>query len=513
MRLTNIYKKSLCGLIVALSVVSCELDKDPVASYSDVTEGIENSGLSEVIFKDKAAVESHLTTLYQQMRDRQEHWYLDALLIAEAHSDNAYAGTTGAEVVPFETNSIEGSNSVLARDWNRFLEDIARANKLIVGVEGVSGISEAEKESYISQAKIFRAMIMFDMVRMWGNFPVITTVAGDITADNVEDMYPVYFPAQNTVEEAYAQIETDLTEALNNPYSLDNDESDKTLFTKSVARAMLAKVYAEKPLRDYNKVIKYADELAADGFALVDDFSDLWGTNNDENGVATDAKMRNTVESILEAHFMPGSGNWCTWMFGRDLSNWDSNFTWAKWVTPSRDLIKLFESEGDEVRLKESIVYYECMWSNYYPSDNYPFMYKCRSAFNSIIYLRYADILLLKAEALIMKDSPDLEAAANIIDGVRNRAGLGKLASSVRSNQESMLEALLKERRLELAFEGERWYDLVRLNKVEEVMNAVYSKDSGRKAQIAQFNENSYLLPIPQGAIDQNENLIQNPGY
>ena len=68
-------------------------------------------------------------------------------------------------------------------------------------------------------------------------------------------------------------------------------------------------------------------------------------------------------------------------------------------------------------------------------------------------------------------------------------------------------------RRMELAFEGQRWYDLCRLNKVEEVMNAVYAKDSGRLAQENLFNENSYLLAIPQGAIDQNENLVQNPGY
>ena len=497
---------------MTLSVTACDLDYDPVASYSDVTEGITDDGEKEAIFKDKAAVESHLTTLYNQMRDRQEHWYLDALLIAEAHSDNAYAGTTGAEVVPYETNAIEGSNSVLKRDWDRFLEDVARANKLIVGVDEVSGLSETERESYRNQAKIFRALIMFDMARMWGSFPVITTVAGDITAENVEEMYPVYFPAQNTEEEAYQQIEKDLTDALNSSATPDNDASDKTRFTKSVARAMLAKVYAEKPLRDYAKVIQYADALKADGFALVEDFNDLWGTIG-EDGAVENCKMRNTVESILEAQFLPGNGNWCTWMFGRDLSNWDSNFTWAKWVTPSRDLIKAFQSEGDDIRFNESIRYYECNWSNYYPMNEYPFMYKCRSAFNSIIYLRYADILLLKAEALIMKDSPDLSAAADIIDQVRARVGLGKLSSSTRSSKDAMLEALLKERRLELAFEGERWYDLVRLNKVEEVMNAVYAKDSGRKSQVNLFNENSYRLPIPQGAIDQNDNLQQNPGY
>lgn len=361
MKLRTIFYGLTSGLLLGLS--SCSLNYEPLDTYSDVTEGVTSDG-TKIVFKDKAAVESHLTTLYNQMRDRQEHWYVDLLLISDSHSDNAYAGTTGAEVVPFENNSIEGSNSVLERDWNRYLEDVARANKLICNID-----------------------------------------------------------------------------------------------------------------------------------------------------LVTDAKMRNTKESILEAQFTSGAGNWCTWMFGRDLVNWNNNFTWAKWVTPSRDLISAFKQEGDEVRFKESIVYYDCNWSNYYPSDNYPFMYKCRSANSSIIKYRYADVLLLKAEALIMQDTPDLEGAADIIDEVRDRAKLGALPTSVRSNKNVLLNALLKERRLELAFEGQRWFDLVRLDKVEEVMNAVYSKDSGRKAQIYTFDKNSYRLPIPQSVIDANDKIHQNPGY
>src|SRR5690606_1918217 len=131
-------------------------------------------------------------------------------------------------------------------------------------------------------------------------------------------------------------------------------------------------------------------------------------------------------------------GNWVTWMFGRDLSNYNSNFTWAKWVTPSRDLIKTFQTEGDQIRFSESVVYYQTTWSNYYPSNNYPFMYKTRSAYSSIIKFRYADILLLKAEALIMKDSPDLNAAATIINPVRARVGLSALSSPVRGTKTFM---------------------------------------------------------------------------
>jgi hypothetical protein len=75
------------------------------------------------------------------------------------------------------------------------------------------------------------------------------------------------------------------------------------------------------------------------------------------------------------------------------------------------------------------------------------------------------------------------------------------------------LNAYLNERRLELAFEGERWFDLVRLDKVEDVMNAVFSKDEGRPAQKYPYDKFSYKLPIPQDVIDQNPNLEQNPGY
>ncbi|MCD8176496.1 MAG: RagB/SusD family nutrient uptake outer membrane protein [Tannerellaceae bacterium] len=490
-----------------LTLGGCSLDYDPLDTYSDVTEGM-NDGES-VVFKDKAAVASHMQTIYNQMRDRQEHWYMDLLLIAESHADNAYAGTTGAEVVPFETNGIEGSNSVIQRDWERYLEDVARANKLICNIDDVrdNSLTTAERESYKAQAKIFRAMVYFDMVRLWGNVPVITTVAGDITSDTIGEIYDEYFPEQNTELEVYQQIEEDLLDAVKS--APDNNRADKTLFTKSVARTLLAKVYAEKPLRDYDKVIQYCNEVEADGFDLVNDFRDLFGMNDENN----DARERNTVESILEAQFFSGSGNWCSWMFGKDLLDPNYSFSWAKWVTPSRDLVRAYQSENDEIRLNESVVYYKCSWSNYYPANNYAFMYKCRSGVSSIIKYRFDDVLLLKAEAMIMKDNPDLAGAADIIDRVRTRVGLAKLDATTKATKERMLDALLKERRLELAFEGQRWFDLVRLDKVEEVMNAVYAKDSGRLPQVYLFDETSYLLPIPQALIDQNPKLEQNPGY
>ncbi|MDR0541687.1 MAG: RagB/SusD family nutrient uptake outer membrane protein [Dysgonamonadaceae bacterium] len=504
----------LCSLM--LSVLSCSLNYDPVDTYSDVTEGFIQDSV-KVVFKDKAAVLNQRQVILNRYRDGQEHWYLDMLLLGESHSDNAYAGSPNAETTPFEVNSIEGSNTNLNRDWNGHMGNVSRANLLICYIDSVKdpSLTEAERKQYKAEAKIFRAMVYFDMVRIWGNVPLVTSVAGDITAETIEEVYPAYFPPQTEEKTVYEQVERDLLEAL--PDAPDNNPSDKTQMSKSVARALLAKVYAEKPLRDYSKVIQYCDELAADGFSLVSDFSELFGVvlaDNTQppgpNNRALNAIAHHTKETILEAYFAPGSGSWVTWMFGRPLEDWNNSFTWAKWITPSRDVVKAFRSEGNDLRLAESVVYYSCGWNIYYPAANYAFMYKCRSAYNSVIKFRYADILLLKAEALIM-GSGDLNGAAAIINQTRNRAGLGNLPSSATANKEALLNAYLKERRLELAFEGQRWFDLVRLDKVESVLNKL--KDEGRPALVYPYDANSYRLPIPQAVMDQNPNLIQNPGY
>src|SRR5690606_21726500 len=205
-----------------LLISSCSLNKDPLDSFSDVTQGVDEKG-KEVVFKDKAAVQNHLQTLYRQMRDRQEHWYVDLLLIAESHADNAYAGTTGAEVLPFENNSIEGSNSVINRDWRRYLEDMGRANRLIVYVDSVAdnSLSSTEINTLESRRHIVRGLVMFDMVRICGAIPVATRRAEDLTGENVEDVYDDYFPKQATEIEAYEQVVKDCTEALQ--YAPDND--------------------------------------------------------------------------------------------------------------------------------------------------------------------------------------------------------------------------------------------------------------------------------------------------
>ena len=489
--------------LVAAMMVGCSLEQDPISDPTELTEGVLNDSVAAVL-KDKQAAIDQRKNLYELLRNRQEHWSLDMLLIAEAHSDNAYAGTTGAEVVPYETNSIDASNSVLSRDWTRYLADVAQANVLINGLDELKAknlVSDAEYRQWQAEGRIFRALIMFDMARLWGSFPVITSIAKTISSDNVEEVYPTYFPPKMTSEECYQQVISDLEDGAQN--APDFSQTDRTLLTKTVAQAMLAKVYAERPVQDYAKVIEYAEKVRnTAGLSLEADFSTLWGYDEEKK----DCVKRNTTEGILEVHYSTGNGNWETWMYGRQLDNWDYYFTWAKWITPSRDLISDFNAEGDDIRFNESVVYYECTWANYYPASHYPFMYKCRSSYNNRYKLRLADILLMEAEAYAHQGNA--QQAASLVNQIRQRVNLKDIDASG-----DMVEKVLHERRLELAFEGQRWFDLCRNGKVEQYMNAVYAKDAGRLEQKRLYDENSYLLPLPQTALDENINLEQNPGY
>ncbi|WP_321437940.1 RagB/SusD family nutrient uptake outer membrane protein [uncultured Bacteroides sp.] len=489
----------------ALLMGSCSLNYDPISDYSELTFGNE-AGTSGTKYQTKAEMQQQYDNIYKSIQDAQESWYMDMLVFAETHADNAYSGGTDAELVQLESNKQDGTNKNIERDWTSFLEYIVSANRVICNVDSVpdNTLTDAERKQWKAEASIWRAWVLFDMTRLWGEVPVVTQETPNITATNVKDMYPILFPARNSVEDVYKQIISDLQYGLQ--YAPNADATNKFKLTKSVAKTLLAKVYAEAPARDYAKVIEYCESIKKDGFSLVANYSDLFSVNDSK----TDVNYRNTSESIFEVVYPLGSGSWVTWMFGIDQCDPSSTYNWAKWITPSRDLIQAYENEGDNVRMNEAIVWGQPSWSIHYPSDHYPFMYKTRSKYNSILKFRLADVLLLEAEAYAAQGN--LTSAADLVDQIRVRAKLAKLDASAKSSKDNMVNAVLKERRLELAFEGQRWFDLVRTGKVYEVMNSLNSRDSGRK-KMATFTESSLLLPVPQTQIDSNPNLTQNKGY
>jgi starch-binding outer membrane protein, SusD/RagB family len=489
-------------------LVSCSLNEDPISDYSERTIGGSDSTGSTVKYKTRAQMLTQYEALYNILKGNNglENWNLDMLVISETHADNAYRGATDAELTQLEQQKQNGINKNIERDWNAFYNLIGAANRVICNVDSVPdpALTAAERKQWKSEALILRSWVMFDMVRLWGGIPLVLTEPPAINAENIKEVYPLYYPARNTAEEVYTQIILDLNTALEPGGAPAIKTDDKFIFSKTVANALLAKVYAEQPVRDYTKVIDYCDKVEQD-VSLVSNYGDLFAVNDGK----TDAKLRHSAESIFEVPFSDG-GNWNTWMFGVDETDPNSKYDWAKWITPSRDLIAAFDKEGDVIRKRVSIIYAAVSWSNEYPSNAYPFMHKFPSKFNSVIKLRLADILLLKAEAYA--NQGNLVEASNIVNRIRTRVNLPGLSGSVTSSQNSMIDAVLNERRLELAFECQRWFDLVRNGKVIEVLNTLNSRDPGR-LPMDMVTENSVLLPLPQSQIDINPSLVQNPGY
>jgi hypothetical protein len=510
------------GLLILLS--SCSLTYDPVGAYSDVTEGME-AGLA---FTRKADVIAHRQSMYIALKEC-EHFYQDVLLFAEIHSDNAYAGNEGGAPPGFEKNDVADmmAKPPLQRGWNRRMANIALANKLISNIDNVPdpALTDGERRQYKAEALIYRAMLYYDMALLWGRVPVVIVEAGDITAENIGEAYEKYFPKQNTEEEVYTQIEEDLLAALPDAPA---DNNDKTICSKGLACTLLAKLYADNTsFRNYDNVIQYCDQVRELGFSLTEDFSDLFGVQLQDpasppgaTNLAINAKRRNTEEGIFEIQFSAAGdrGSFNNQIFGPLLDNF-TPVTFANWVLPSHELIDLYESESGDKRYPETIVYYGGTQLGFnpprdwgYTTDHYPHMYKFRSSFSSNIKYRYADVLLLKAEALILKSGPDLAGAADLINQIRRRAGLQNLPSPATATKDAALETLLRERRKELAFEGHRWNDLVRLEKMEERLNAFRERDPYSRIT-NRFTRTHYKFPIQKAVLDANDLLTQNPGY
>ena len=171
----------------------------------------------------------------------------------------------------------------------------------------------------------------------------------------------------------------------------------------------------------------------------------------------------------------------------------------------------------DEI-LKE-FGYDECGWSYHYPSDEYAFMHKFPTNVTPVYLMRLAEIRLLHAEALANTDDPG--GAADIVDEIRGRAGIGKLTAAQRASADLMREAVLHERRLELAMEGFRWFDLMRYgddySKLFEICDGVNIKGSASYDSYFQtrraMNDNRVLMPVPTSVLEDNTNIEQNLGY
>jgi hypothetical protein len=485
--------KTILTLSMIVGMVSCKdfLEVDPESVFTEKTVGGEEEQGPK--FTTKQNMDMLIGGIYSGFKSTISNVYnLDLLMMSDVRSDNAYSGSIEGWALELDNFNVNPNNAVTARDWGHYFSMIGQANIIIDNVDAIPdpAMTDELKTLYKAEAMILRGMMYCDLVRFYGDVPLVLQETPDITAENVEEVYPLLYPMRVPKEVVYEQIIKDLEfGAQNGP--VPSATGDKFKLTRALANGLLAKVYATMENKDWEKVKNYCDAVLSVGYTLLDDYDQLWATGS-----------KNTHESIFEITYSSDSPNWASDMF--------LGTAWRKFCSPSHDLEAAFIAEGDVIRQQASITIAACSWDNFWPSDSYRFINKIRNNASSFIVMRLADIMLLKAEALIELPG-GLTAATDIIDEVRARVGLNGLTAADKNNQASMRLAVERERRLELAFEGHRWFDLLRTNRVLAVMKNC--KDYAGKNSYAGIQEWMLVYPLPQTERDNNPNLEQNPGY
>lgn len=443
-------------------------------------------------------------------------------LMGEMRSDNTHyqrnevdRGQRRAEEIADFTD--ESTNMHTNNYYNNCFSGISKANTVLSRIDGKE-FSDSFMNKTIGQVKFLRAYFYFQLVRYYGG---VSLHLSEVT--NTEDA----FLPRSSEEEVYAQIILDLEDAINK-LDLPVFPQDGHL-TKGSARMMLAEVLMTKPTRDYPGAEQQLKELMKMGYKLVNNYADVFDTNN-----------KNNTESIFEIQHQAGDqgqeSGWLYWFMpitqegkvitGVDASN---NSVDGGWNMPTEEMVQSYEP-GD-LRLNPSVAVAVGEFENGYfapkevlnvgdpkikeYSSYFYFVNKYRHEHSKInntddnwpVY-RYADALLLMAECLAYQNRAT--EALPYVNQVRERAGLPALATV-------SLETIENERRHELAFENHRWHDLVRTGFAIDVMNEhgkrmkkIYPYLEDRTYQV---NQDKLIFPLPYLQLQINSSLKQNNGY
>lgn len=487
--------KKLVLFLLALTAIFANNACKKFLELEPVSQGIavSNTSADSIFYKSASEAEAALAGTYRDFKN--EYFELDYFVNGDAQSDDAYAGADNPANFQIDEFRLDATNSNVARDWRYLYATIGKCNTLINNVMAVNdpALSAARKEEMVGEASFIRAFMYFQAVQLWGDIPLQLKEVKSISAATLEEIYPQIFPARSPEAAVYDQIIADLETAI---AKLPANAAHKGYATKGAANAVLAKVYATRLPINWAKVQAHCDAVIAGGYSLLPDYEQLWNSANE-----------NTAEAIFEINYDGGitDGNWGTKMF-RGLD-------WKKFNIPSNDLLAAYDAEGDLKRKNANVIFLDVSgkWSDtHYPQTQYPFVNKWRNfqegSNQNYIFIRLADILLLKAEALT--ELGDAAGATALVNQIRTRVNLAAITASSPSELRLAIE---KERRLELAFEGHRWFDLKRTGRAIEVMNAV--KGSGGVSLGYALNTNRLVWPIPQAELDKNIKLVQNVGY
>ncbi|ATL49705.1 RagB/SusD family nutrient uptake outer membrane protein [Chitinophaga caeni] len=442
---------------------------------------LDKKPISEALPEDVTA-QPLLDAAYNNMYD--EYYTNDYLVNGDVMSDNAYAGGDNVANFSIDKYTVNSTNGNVVRDWRYLYTDIKNCNLILNFVPTMQdpNITEERREQILGEASFLRAWHYFNLVRSWKEMPIPTEVPS-----NLGEMY---LPKQSS-DSVFKRILADLDFAATRVRSTSELANGRDSISTGAVNALYAKVYATMPNPDWNKVVEYCTKVEDAGYILEPEFAKLFamGTVNNPESI-----WETQYDGVVHQNWIAGMNT--PFMWG----------DWKKFNIPSHTIVNAYLDEKDTVRYKASIVYVTPSWTDDYWGIPTPVIgkYTDSEGRNTTYRLRLADILLLKAEALVelnqLADAPG--GAAYYINMVRQRAHLGKTTATTK---EDLKLAVEKERQLELAFEGHRMFDLIRTKRAVTVMNSV--KDGDGNPLNYNVTEDELYFPMSQTEIDNNPNI------
>ncbi|SDL28572.1 Starch-binding associating with outer membrane [Catalinimonas alkaloidigena] len=485
-------KKITLPFCAFLLLVGCDvLEKEPLPTISP-----------ETFFANADDAESSLTAAYDALQAT-GYYGQDMNVVGEMPSDNCTS--TNGDVAAMEQFIWTPQTSQVNNIFRDVYRGINRANAVLAYVPAID-MPEERKNQILGEAHFLRALHYFNLVKLYGAVPLRLepTGSGDGNSVSME---------RASAEQVYAQVVADLTQAeAMTAADFGSQVANRTRVIKTTVNALQARVYLT--LRQWNDAATAANKVISSGlYQLAATPGELYPPDNN-------------IESIFEVQF---SGNEDGGFILPDLllPSPPATYSFPKFNIPTNELIEQYADTVNDARWRftqetnagrSHVSYVSSASSN--ANDNGYFVYKWNGSpngFNSAdnyYVLRLADVMLMYAEASNEAAGPS-QAALDQLNAVRERADLPALTLTDLPSQEAFRDEVDRQRRLELAFEGERWFDLIRYARHETadgVDHAVTALDL-IEAQTGTANADYLLFPIPQTEVNNNALLEQNPGY
>jgi hypothetical protein len=408
-------------------------------------------------FKDKKGITRGINGAYSGLQAL-SYYGRSYGIFADLAADNLVhpPNATSVSYAEIDNNSILPENESVDGIWSAIYDGINVANNVIKQVPGIADMTEAEKNAALGELYFIRALNHFNLLNYFGAIPVKTTPTIGVEDINVP---------RDEVSAVYAAIIADLQFAVANLPA----GGSKIRASRHAANALLARVYLYQ--KDYPNAVRLANDVINSGsYQLMGNFADIFSGEE-------------TAESIFEVDFVPLDRNRIA------EYNFPLTLNGRREVAPSDDLVSKFTAA--DKRFAASIAF----------AGGLPYAIKyddLSTGSDNVVVLRLAEMYLIRAEATAQQGG-DLQQIKDDLNTVRFRANLpGTTATSLLS----LLAAIEEERRLEFAFEGQRWFDLVRTGRAVDVLSTVNS-----------VNQTLFPIPLSEILINTNAGMYQNPGY